>query len=94
MGQKGSKLDERDAICPSGQNCTPAEAAAIANLTDDARSANTIGWIGLAGGTLLAAGGLALVLTAPRSTATPAETVALVPALGPGFGGISVAGRL
>ncbi len=83
---RSAKVSDRDAICPSSVNCTVNDQTRIDALTSDARSANTIGSIGLIGGGVLAAGGLALLLTAPHDHAQ----VALMPTLGPGFQGVMV----
>jgi hypothetical protein len=90
--QRSEKLSERDSVCPSRQECTTDQAAQIASLTDDARSASTLGTVGLIAGGVLVAGGLTLVFTAP--TRAPATTVSILPALAPGFDGVNVVGRI
>lgn len=63
--QRGSKVSDRDAICPSGIHCTEAEASQIEQLTQDARSASRLSAVGFAAGGLALVGGAVLVLTAP-----------------------------
>lgn len=84
--KKSSKVSDRDAICPTGKGCTVAEAASISDLTDQARGAATIGMVGLVAGSVLAAGGLALVFTAPHQE----QSVAVAPIVGPSFQGLMV----
>lgn len=90
--QRSSKLNDRDAICPSGTGCTQDDQNQINALTDDARTASTIGTVSLIAGGALAVTGLVLVFTAPSGDSK--ESVAISPAVGPGFRGIAVAGRL
>jgi hypothetical protein len=91
MVQRGSKLSDRDGICPSGVGCAPGSQNKINSLTDDARSAQTIGTIGLIAGGALVAGGLALVFTAPKGEG---GSVAIAPVTAPGFQGLTVSGTL
>jgi hypothetical protein len=91
--QRGSKLSDRDDICPSGVNCAPGSQDKIDSLTDDARSAQTIGTIGFVAGGVLAATGIALVLTAPHGEAQPGA-VALAPAVSPSYQGLMLSGSL
>ena len=95
--RRSSKLSDRDAICPGG-DCsvkTKAEQDALTpqvnSLTDDARTASTIGTIGLVAGGLLTAGGLALVFTAPRREGSQNQ-VAVLPMAGPHMQGLAVTG--
>jgi hypothetical protein len=88
--QRSSKMDEQASICPTGKGCTPAEGRAIVDATSQARSATTIGTIGLVAGGLLAAGGVTLVFTAPHSE----RQVAIVPEVGPSFQGVLVRSSL
>jgi hypothetical protein len=88
--KRSSKLDDRDKICPSGVGCPAGSQSRIDGLTDDARSAGTIGTISLIAGGLLVAGGLTLVFTAPSGDAK----VAAAPVVAPGFQGIALTGRL
>jgi hypothetical protein len=90
--QRSSKLSDRDAVCPAMEGCTEEEIALNDQLTDEARTASTIGTIGLIAGGVLAATGVVLVLTAPSGASK--ESVALVPVAGPGFQGISLQGKL
>jgi hypothetical protein len=87
---KSGKISERDDICPTGANCTADDAARIERLTDEARSAGTVSTISFIAGGVFVAGGLALVFTAPKSS----SAVAVAPALGPGFQGVSVTGSI
>jgi hypothetical protein len=89
--QRGSKVSERDAICPSGVDCAPGTQASIDALTEDAKSAATLGAISLIGGGVLVAGGIALVLTAPKSSGV--ATVGVAPALAPNFQGVALSCR-
>jgi hypothetical protein len=90
--KSSSKVSDRDAICPSGTGCPPGSQANIDALTDDARSAATLGAVSLVAGGLLLAGGLALVFTAPRTSDSAA--VAVAPVLAPGFRGAALTGRI
>jgi len=63
-----SRIAERDAICPSGQHCTPDEARQILELDAQARSNAVACNVALVLGTAAALGGVALVLTAPSGT--------------------------
>jgi len=87
------KLGDRNAICPSGKNCEPGDQGKIDRLTDDANSARLIGTIGLIAGGVLAAGGLALVLTAPSGRESGAR-VSLMPVLAPDQQGLRLVGQL
>jgi hypothetical protein len=90
--QRSAKLSDRDNVCPTRQNCTPGEAAQISSLTSDARTASAIAVTGFVAGGVLAAGGLALIFTAPKGA--PSHDVAVVPVAAPGYEGVTVAGRL
>jgi hypothetical protein len=92
MLQRKSKLDDRAQICPEFENCTQDQVDQNSSLTDEARTASTIGTIGFVAGGVLAATGLVLVITAPSSHSK--ESVAVAPVVGPGFQGVSLAGRL
>lgn len=75
--QRGSKVSDRDAICPSGLHCTEAEASRIAELTQEARTASRVSVIGFAAGGIALVGGAVLVLTAPsHAEATKSKPVA------------------
>ena len=91
--KRSSKLSSRDAICPSGMNCTPSDSQSINSLTSDAKSASTIGTIGLVGGGVLAAAGIVLVVSAPSSDAK-VGALTVTPLLAPGFGGLSLTTHL
>lgn len=90
--QRQSKLNDRDTICPDMVLCTDEEIAQNDALTDEARTASTIGTIGLVAGGVLAVTGIVLVVTAPKGK--PKDSVALVPVVGPGFQGFSLQGKL
>jgi hypothetical protein len=90
--QRQSKLDERETVCPDMVLCTDDEIAQNEALTQDARTASTIGTIGFAAGGVLAATGIVLLVTAPK--AKPKDSVALVPVVAPGFQGLSLQGKL
>jgi hypothetical protein len=86
MLQRGSKLDERDEICPEGQACPnlAQQQDRVDELTDEAEWAGTIGVVGLVAGSVLVGGGVALLLTAPSAP----QQVAVAPAVSPSFGGL------
>jgi hypothetical protein len=65
--QRSSKLNERDGVCPAAVNCTDAEIAQNASLSDDARSAARIATIGFAAGGVLVATGVVLVVMGNQS---------------------------
>lgn len=90
--QRSSKLADRDNVCPTMEGCTDEEIALNDQLTNEARTASTIGTIGLIAGGVLAATGIVLVVTAPSGASK--ESVALVPVAGPGFQGLSIRGRM
>jgi hypothetical protein len=87
------KVGERDDVCPAKVNCAPGSQATINVLQDEARSARRIGTIGLIAGGVLAAGGLALILTAP-SDSQDARVVSLAPLLAPDHQGVILMGQL
>jgi hypothetical protein len=90
--QRSSKLNERDTVCPAMEFCTDEEIALNATLTDEARTASTIGTVGLIAGGVFAATGIVLVVTAPKGK--PKDAATLVPVIGPGFQGLSFQGKL
>jgi hypothetical protein len=91
--QRSSKLSSRDKICASGDpaQCPPGSQARVDDLTSQARSASTIGTVGLVAGGLLAAGGVALILTAPKHSSSE---LSLAPVVGPQFQGLLLNGRV
>jgi hypothetical protein len=91
--KRSSKLRSRDAICASGDpaQCPPGSQAQVDELTSEARTAGTVGAVGLIAGGVLAAGGVVLLLTAPKHGSTE---VSLAPALGPQFQGLLLSGRM
>ncbi len=96
MVQRGSHLDERDGICPTG-HCAAGSGDAsqrrIDALTEDARSAQTLGSVALVGGGLFLAAGVTLLLTAPSSSSTERAAWAFVPVLEPGRCGVVTRGE-
>lgn len=78
--QRSNKLSDRDAICPSGRDCTADDQSAIDHLTQEARTASTIGIVGLISGVALAGAGVVALLTVPGSE-RPAQ-VSLSPMVG------------
>ena len=88
--QKNSKNDEADRICPSGMGCNDGDNAKIGSLTDQANTKGTLAAISFVTGGLLVAGGLVAVFTAPDKS----KTIAIAPALSPGFHGLIVAGEI
>jgi hypothetical protein len=91
--KRSSKLSDRDGICPSGVDCEPGTRTRIQNLEQQARSAQTIGAIGLIAGGVLAAAGVTLLLTAPHGEERP-RSVALIPAISRTSQGLMISGRL
>ena len=90
--QRGSKLDKRDELCPADYCPDYFDSGLqgeVNQLTEDARTAQTIAIIGFAAGGALAATGLILVFTAPTG-----QKVALTPVTTPQFQGLTVAGTL
>jgi hypothetical protein len=89
VGQRSSKLSTRNAICASGDpnQCPPGSQARVNDLTDQARSANTVATVGFVAGGVLAAGGLVLILTSPKH---PSSEIAISPMLSPQFQGLMV----
>ena len=81
------RLDERDAICPSGTGCTAQDQTDIDRLTVEARSASTRSALGFVGGSVLAAGGTLLVLLAPTAARSPAVSFRVTP--GPEYQSVS-----
>jgi hypothetical protein len=88
--KRSSKLSDRDAVCPTGRDCSAGEIARIDQLTDEARSASTISAVSFVAGGVLAAGGVALVLTAPKSQRT---ALSAQPMVARGMFGAGVTGR-
>lgn len=90
--QRSSKLSDRDDLCPVN-NCPggfdDGLQPRVDDLTDQARTAQTIAIIGFAAGGALTAAGLALIFTAPKG-----EHVAVTPIATPQFQGFAVAGAL
>jgi hypothetical protein len=90
--KRASKLSSRDEICASGDpaQCPPGSQAEVDDLTNQARTAATVGTIGLVAGSVLAAGGVVLILTAPKQR----SAVSLTPVVGPQFRGLILSGRI
>jgi len=86
--KRSSKVSERDGVCPTHEDCAIGSQVRIDQMTEDARSASTTGTVTLVAGGLLAAGGLALVLTAPKT-----QTVSFSPVVSPTFQGVMVSGH-
>jgi hypothetical protein len=90
--KRGSALSDRDKACPEN-GCPgygdPDLQNQVNQLTEDARSAQTISIIGFAAGGALAVTGLILVFTAPTG-----QNVAVTPVATPQFQGLTVAGTL
>ena len=84
-----SKNDDSDAICPTGQLCSPQDQAKYHSTVDDARSARTLSLLGFGLGGAALVTGAVLILTAPK--AKPA-TVSFVPTLDMGRVGASLQG--
>jgi hypothetical protein len=93
--QRSARLSDRDGVCPTRQNCSPDDQAHINSLTSDARGAATVEVVGFIAGGLFAAGGLALVFTAPKADTrgTTANNLTVLPVAVPGFQGVTLAGR-
>jgi diguanylate cyclase (GGDEF)-like protein/PAS domain S-box-containing protein len=88
-----SQLEDRDAICPSGVDCTPDDGRLISKIEDQARAKRTASIVALALGGAAALGGITLVLTAPSSSTPSATAVQVVPWGAPNAAGASLAGR-
>lgn len=84
-----SKNSDTDAICPTGQLCSPQDQAKYRSSVDDARSARTVSLLGFGLGGAALVTGVVLVLTAPK--AKPAA-VSFVPTLDIGRVGASLQG--
>jgi hypothetical protein len=97
---RARKLDDAASVC-AGDSCPSTfsdhelrDAQAKSDqLIRDANGAGTVAITGFVAGGLFAAGGLALLLTAPKS-AGPSSAFVVAPSVGPGYQGIAVAGRL
>lgn len=70
--QRGSKLSARDEACPDITHGCPSKTAqqTYESNQEDAKTASTISTAGFITGGVLAAGGLVLILTAPRQAST------------------------
>jgi hypothetical protein len=90
--KRSSKLSERDGLCPDDMCDNPNDPARIASLTDQARTASTIGAVGFIAGGVLIAGGMVLVFTAPHGDA--ATSVSAFPVVARDFQGVAVTGRI
>jgi tetratricopeptide (TPR) repeat protein len=86
--QRSSKVSDRDAICPSGKDCSAADQRTIDDLTGQAKTASTVGIVGLVSGIVFGAGGAALLLTAPSSE-RPSQ-VSVAPIVSPLAQGVMV----
>jgi hypothetical protein len=64
--ERGSKLAQRDEICPSANDCASGTNAHLHELTEQARRAQTAALVSLVAGGAATVAGIALVLTAPR----------------------------
>jgi len=90
--KRSSKLSSRDEICASGDpaECPPGSQARVDELTSEARSAATVATVGFIAGGVLAAGGVALLLTAPKQSTSE---VSLTPVVSPHFQGLLLSGH-
>ncbi len=73
---RSQTLDDRDQVCPRSVNCEPGDQKKIDELTDEARSASMLATVGFTAGGVLAAGGVALLMTAPDDESNGALAVA------------------
>jgi hypothetical protein len=91
--ERGSDLSRRDAICRTGteSDCDDRAQSRVDALTTQARTASTIGTVALITSAAFAAGGIALLLTAPSDER--AEQVTLAPVLGPVAQGVMLSAR-
>jgi hypothetical protein len=90
--QRNSKVDERDAICPTSMHCTPDEGARIDSLTNDAKSAAMISNVGFALGGISAALGIYFIVTAKPNEPAKTATVRVQPWTGPSVLGANLGG--
>lgn len=79
-------LNEKSDSCDARGVCDPGTASGV-------RRAALLSDVGLIAGSALLAGGVALVLLAPRSSAAPSASLQLSPAIGPTSGALMVGGH-
>jgi hypothetical protein len=89
-----SKLDERNAICPSGKDCEPGTNARLHSLTENASRDQAAG-IAFAGlGAVATAVGLGLWLSTPHQSVSGHGALSVTPMVGPTSGGLVLQGAL
>jgi hypothetical protein len=86
--RKGSKLSDRDAICPSSVNCEAGSQARIDELTSSAKSAHTASLVSFIGGGAALAAGAALFFTAPKARPNNSASLQVLPVLALGSAGV------
>jgi hypothetical protein len=89
MGMAASKHSDLIRQCPGG-HCPPSLQPTLGPENDSYRTLGGVAVGGLVGGGVLAAAGIAMVVTAPKSTARAAV---VSPIVGPAFVGAGVGGR-
>jgi hypothetical protein len=88
--QRSSILEDRDAICPSGEGCSGQDQLEIDRLTEDARGAASMSVVGFVAGGVLAAGGLTvLMIPHIRGTASAGQRTRVEPRVGLGYQGVT-----
>jgi hypothetical protein len=90
---RSDKLEQRDKLCPMNECANEDQKNRVESLTQDAKNASTISMVGFIAGGVFVAGGLVLVLTAPRGDAK-VTGVSAIPLVARDFQGIAVTGRL
>jgi hypothetical protein len=92
-GLAASRWSTAKGDCSMSQTCTPSDNTAATGERSDAITLATVSTVGFVAGGVLTAGGLILFLTAPRGGETrPAARLQVVPAGGPGNGGMTLRG--
>ncbi|HXK17055.1 MAG TPA: hypothetical protein VNG33_04605 [Polyangiaceae bacterium] len=92
--KRNGKAEDSNNICPTRLNCPTGSAAQADALNSEARSAQTVSMIAFIAGGVALSTGIVLVLSAPRSDSLGGRaSLQVLPALGPGSGGLLAQGR-
>jgi hypothetical protein len=89
-----SKLDERNAICPSGKDCEPGTNARLHALTESAARSQVGGIVSMGLGVAALAVGLGLFLSTPHDSGNGYVALRVTPIVGPASGGLLLQGAL